>query len=56
MRQWVGYAVIGMHGHGARHGSWVLAWRSLVMGMRAMGGWLWAAGYGRGRAWGMGRP
>ena len=42
MRQWVGYAVIGMHGHGARHGSWVLAWRSLVMGMRAMGGCLWA--------------
>ena len=43
MRQWVGYAVIGhWHGHGVRHGSWVLAWRSLVMGMRAMGGWLWA--------------
>ena len=41
MRQWVGYAVIGhWHGHGVRHGSWVLAWRSLVMGMRAMGGWL----------------
>ena len=43
MRQWVGYAVIGhWHGHGVRHGSWALAWRSLVMGMRAMGGWLWA--------------
>ena len=45
MRQWVGYAVIG-HWHGVRHGSWVLAWRSLVMGMvmgmRAMGGCLWA--------------
>lgn len=31
---------VGRHGHGVRHGSWACA--------------LWAAGYGRGLAWGMG--